>query len=144
MALRRTISVEDPGGEDYLMGGTTVRFYTRRGAPELSDRDPETYPPEAVAVFDMSPACRSTARRSSCQLELARGTGRSRYHHRQTGGGRWRLGRGSLRPSTISRVTSAACSALMTTPNSGRWRGNMQLAGICPGIPKMHCWHSRR
>ena len=74
------------------MGGMTVRFYTRRGAPELSDRDPETYPPEAVAVFDMSPACRGTARRSSCQLELARGTGRSRYHHRQTGGGKMETG----------------------------------------------------
>jgi hypothetical protein len=56
MAFRRTISVEDPGGEDYLMGGTTVRFYTRRGAPELSDRDPETYPLETAAIFDMSDA----------------------------------------------------------------------------------------
>jgi hypothetical protein len=45
------VSVSDD--EDYLMGGTAVRFYTRRGA---SDRDPETCRLDAVAVFDMRDA----------------------------------------------------------------------------------------
>ena len=49
------ISIVDD--EDYLTGGTTARFFTKRGGyPKVFDGDLETFSINAVAVFDMHDA----------------------------------------------------------------------------------------